>query len=83
VFFFSVLLLLHFVPFSKSQLTLSIFIPTSILSHCIDSALMLSCASAFFIIVVIILQASRKRESLLVSELGLLYFYAKEMEQLC
>jgi hypothetical protein len=83
VFCFSAQLLLHFVPFSKSQLTLLIFISPSVLSDYIDSALTLSCASAFFFIVVVIVQAGRKRERLLVSVLGLLYFYAKEMEQLC
>jgi len=83
VFCFSAQVLLHFVPFSKSQLTLLIFIPPSVLSDYIDSALTLSCASAFFIIIVVIVQAGRKRERLLVSELGLPYFYAKEMQQLC
>jgi hypothetical protein len=48
VFCFSAQLLLHFVLFSKSQLTLLIFIPPSVLSDYIDSALTLSCASAFF-----------------------------------
>jgi hypothetical protein len=48
VFCFSALLLLHFVPFSKSQLTLLIFIPPAVLSDYIDSTLTLSCASALF-----------------------------------
>jgi hypothetical protein len=60
VFCFSALLLLHFVPFSKSLLTLLIFIPPSVLYDYIDSALTLCCVSAFFIIVIV--QAGRKKE---------------------
>jgi len=55
VFCFSAQLLLHFVLFSKSQLTLLIFIPPSVLSDYIDSALTLSCASAFLLLLLLLL----------------------------
>jgi hypothetical protein len=42
---------------------------------------MFSCASGFFIIVVIV-QPGRKGKRLLVPELSVLYFYAKDVVQL-